>query len=224
MSVNYHAYQCRGVLLKDYEALCEQWRELFTDYQPQRAASILKLKTDSCYLYLSYFRRPYRLRLADGVLEKEENQVWTDLVYFNEAMACYHLLYYVKEMPRISGKWVPNTALDGAASRAASPQDPLFGPFARRFSGRSRTLGRLCENLGGIRLSQGDASYEFEAFPQIHLQLIFYDADEDFPAQASVLTDSHVTDFIHFETTGCLISDLFEQIEASDQKDPAHQR
>ena len=219
MSVNYHAYQCRGYLLQDYEAICEQWRGCFQNYQPERAVSILKLDADEYYLYLQYFQKPYRLRLKDGVLEKKENQEWSDLIYFNEAMACYHLLYYVKDMPLITGKWVPNTSLGGAASRSEMPYDPLFTPFARRFTGRCAALDQICRQLSGIKRSKGDLCYEFEAFPQVHLQLIFYDADEDFPAQANVLVDDHVTDFIHFETTGCLISDLFEQIEKTDTQD-----
>ena len=99
------------------------------------------------------------------------------------------------------------------------PYDPLFTPFARRFTGRCAALDQICRQLSGIKRSKGDLCYEFEAFPQVHLQLIFYDADEDFPAQANVLVDDHVTDFIHFETTGCLISDLFEQIEKTDTQD-----
>jgi hypothetical protein len=50
---------------------------------------------------------------------------------------------------------------------------------------------------------------------QVHLQLVFYDADEDFPAQASILVDQHITDYLHYETIGCLISDLLDRIRAN---------
>ena len=78
----------------------------------------------------------------------------------------------------------------------------------------------ICRKLGGVKQNKGDLCYEFEAFPQVHLQVLFYDADEDFPAQVKVLVDRHVTDYIHFETTGCLISDLFEKIEQIDDDAP----
>lgn len=51
--------------------------------------------------------------------------------------------------------------------------------------------------------------------PQIQLQLHFWDADEDFPAQTQILVDRKITDYIHFETVGCLISDLLEKLEQS---------
>ena len=49
----------------------------------------------------------------------------------------------------------------------------------------------------------------------MQIQLIFWDADEDFPAQVQVLVDERITDFIHYETVGCIISDLFEKLENS---------
>ncbi len=33
MSVNYHAYQSRGVLFEEYEVVCQQWREEFSEYK-----------------------------------------------------------------------------------------------------------------------------------------------------------------------------------------------
>lgn len=213
MSVNYHAFQNKGYLFSNHEALCEQWHAAFADFAPARIAGILHLTADKDYLYLSYFQTPYRLCLMDGCLEKETENGWTDELFFNETMSIYHLLHYTKDQPRISGIWVPNTALEGSGAHNRNLPDPLLTPFAVHFSGKADLLADACEKLGGIRLSRGDAAYQFTAFPQIQLQLIFWDADEDFPAQVQVLMDQQVTDFIHFETTGCIISDLLEKLE-----------
>ena len=45
------------------------------------------------------------------------------------------------------------------------------------------------------------------------MQMIFWDADEDFPAQTQILVDKNITDFVHTETIGCMISDLLEKLE-----------
>ena len=216
MSVNYHAFQCRGFLFDEYEAHKEHWLAFFQNYDPRRVVHILGLTADEDYLYLSYYQTPYRMRLVDGTLEKKINGEWSSRLYFNEAMVCYHLLHYVKDTPMLTGAWTPNTALDGIISRTEPQHDPLFAPFEKRFTGRIAQLEALCKRLGGVRQDKGDLCYEFEALPQVHLQVLFYDADEDFPAQVKVLVDRHVTDYIHFETTGCLISDLFEKIEQMD--------
>ena len=213
MSVNYHAFQSRGVLFSNYEVVCRQWQEKFSGYAPGRIARILHLKTDDNYLYLTYFGALYRLRLTAGVLEKQEVGEWIPELYFNEAMSVYHLLYYTKDLPVISGKWVPGHTIDGVVSRNPSAADPLLTPFAKEYSGRLEELEAACRKAGGTKLEGGDISYEFEAFPWVHLRLVFWDADEDFPARAQLLVDQCVTDFVHYETVGCIISDLLERLE-----------
>lgn len=212
MSVNYHAFQSRGVPFSDYEAAGRQWREEFTGYEPGRIAGILRLAADEKYLYLTYFQVPFRLRLSDGHLEKQVNEEWTEELYFNESMAVYHLLHYTKDIPTVSGKWVPSHTIDGVVSRSPAA-DPLLAPFALRYTGRVHELDVACRTAGGEKCGTGDVSYEFEAFPRVHLRLVFWDADEDFPAQAQILVDSCVTDFVHYETVGCMISDLLEKLE-----------
>lgn len=215
MSVNYHAYQNRRYLFASQEALCQQWRTAFCSYDPGHIAGILHLNYDSDYLFLTYFETPFRLRRKDGVLEKFQNAAWTENLYFNESMSIYHLLTYTCESPRVSGVWVPNTALNTAASHRQNVPDPLLLPFAKKFSGKADALKAACEALGGQKLPRGDVGYEFFSFPQIPLRLIFWDADEDFPAQVQMLFDQYVTDYIHFETTGCIVSDLLEKLEAN---------
>lgn len=215
MSVNYHAFQSRGVLFSNHEKVCEQWRTEFSGYDPERIAKILSLKKDENYLYLTYFQKPYRLHLADGILEKEEEGDWTEKLYFNESMAVYHLLHYTKDIPTISGKWVPSHTIDGVVSRSPLP-DPLLTPFEKLYTDRTKELEKVCEKAGGVKCKAGDVSFEFEAFPWIHLRLVFWDADEDFPAQAQVLVDQCVTDYVHYETIGCIISDLLEMLQGAD--------
>lgn len=213
MSVNYHAFQSRGVLFSEYEKVCAQWKETFAGLDPLRLVRLLRLKSDEEYLYVEYFQTPYRLRLSDGSLEKKQGDDWNSELYFNESMAIYHLLYYTKDLPTVSGKWVPSHTVDGVVSRNPGVPDPLLDPFARRYTGRTKELDEACKHAGGQKISQGDVGYEFEAFPRVHLRLVFWDADEDFPAQAQVLVDQKVTDFLHYETVGCVISDLLERLE-----------
>lgn len=212
MSVNYHASQSRGVPFSEHEAVCQQWREEFSGYDPERIRKILHLTADPDYLYLTYYKAPYRLRLADGVLEKQKGDEWTQDLYFNESMAVYHLLHFTKDLPVISGKWVPCHTIDGVVSRNPAVKDPLLSPFEQKCAGRVKELQAACRMAGGVELQAGDAACEFEAFPQVHLRLVFWDQDEDFPAKAQILVDQCVTDFVHYETVGCMIADLLDRL------------
>lgn len=212
MSINYHAYQSRGYIFENFELLCEQWRGIFTAYVPDRVASILNLNFDDTHLYIPYLGDSYRLCLENGILEKQTPEGWNDQLYFNETMSIYHLLHYVKDTPICSGVWIPNEHLD-ERRRSGRVNDILLDSFSAKFSGHCTELKAACEKLNGTALSKGDVAFEFEVFPFLKLQMIFWDKDEDFPAQTQILVDSRITDYVHVETTGCMISDLLEKLE-----------
>ena len=92
---------------------------------------------------------------------------------------------------------LPCHTIDGVVSRNPAVKDPLLSPFEQKCAGRVKELQAACRMAGGVELQAGDAACEFEAFPQVHLRLVFWDQDEDFPAKAQILVDQCVTDFVH---------------------------
>lgn len=219
MSVNFHAFQNIGVPFSECEALYEQWTQEFSGFEPERISRILNLKYDEEYLYITYFDVLYRLEIKEGKLSKQDKDgQWQDNLYFNECMVIYHLLKYTKDSPGKAGIWVPNATLDERVTRNRNMPDPLLTPFARKWSGNCAGLKQACINAGGKEFDKGDVAFQFAVFPFMEVQLIFWDADEDFPAQVQVLFDKKVMDYVHFETTGCVIADLFEKINLTAQE------
>lgn len=222
MSINFHAFQSRGVPFDEYEVVSEQWRRRFSGYDPERICRILQLEADEEYLYIPYLGISYRLNLENGRLEKLLESEWCSRLDFNESMAVYHLLYHTIDVPTVSGKWVPNYAIDGVVSRSGRTSDPLFGSFCRRWSGQCAALAQACERAGGKMIPcgehKGDVGFQFEVLPYVGMRLVFWDADEDFPAQVQILLDQKVLDFVHYETVGCVISDLFEKLSIDASK------
>lgn len=156
-----------------------------------------------------------KLYLQDTAPAHISENGWTDRVYFNECMVIYHLLHYVKDHPSISGIWIPNSQLDTRAGSHNQRKDILLTSFSSSFAGKMEQLEMACKKLGGICVeTKADLSWEFHPFPQVPLRLLFWDEDEDFPAQVQILVDSQVTDYVHLETTGCMVSDLFEKLTA----------
>ena len=222
--MSYHSYRNIGFLFTDTEANCLKWRSLFSGYDPSRALRLLDTHVDEDILYIDYFRRPYRLHLKTGVLEKKDPGGWTPDLFMNEALVLYHILGDLKEQPVSAGEWVPEAALDPVRIRSGNRTDPLLDGFAADFSGRIAELKKACEQLGGTRLSQADLAYEFYPFRQTPLRLIFWDKDDEFPAQVQVLVDRNITDYMHFEAVGCMIADLFlvlDTIRSSADTDPS---
>ena len=137
-------------------------------------------------------------------------EVWTEDLFMNEALVLYHLLGDVKDNPRQTGRWCSEADLDPVRIRSGNRTDPLLNGFASDFSGKIPLLEAAAQRLGGVRIEKGDSSWEFRPIPQIALRLIFWDADDEFPAQVQVMVDSGVTDYMHYEAVGCMIADLFE--------------
>ena len=51
--------------------------------------------------------------------------------------------------------------------------------------------------MGGQKLSHSDAGYELLAFSCIPVRFLFWDGDDEFPAQANILFDKSATDYIY---------------------------
>lgn len=75
------------------------------------------------------------------------------------------------------------------------------------FSGKTKELKKACEALGGTPLPQGDVGYVLPVFPFLNIAVLFWDEDEEFEAQANMLFDSEITEFMHEENVVCVAAD-----------------
>ena len=84
-----------------------------------------------------------------------------------------------------------------------------------RFTGRLQQLRNATERLGG-RPPSMDLSYDhlsiITALPRVPLLLLFNDADEDFPAQSTVLFENRVRHYLDMECVGMLGSLLVSHL------------
>ena len=98
-------------------------------------------------------------------------------------------------------RWVPFRDVKNAGPFAPAFERNILKPFAMTFAGKTRELKYAAEKMGGRPVRQGDAGYILNAFSCIPMQYLFWDQDEEFPAQGNILFDYSVTDFIHVEST-----------------------
>ena len=112
----------------------------------------------------------------------------------------------------MSGRFVPFREVKRAAPFDAAFKRNVLDAAARTFDGHLAELHRACQALGGRPLKQGDAGYEILAFDCMPLQFVFWDGDDEFPAQANILFDADITDFLHEETVVCVGDELFRRL------------
>ncbi len=97
-------------------------------------------------------------------------------------------------------------------------------PVSRAFAGRLAALETGCRHLGGIPTDLGiscDLSYMFEALPRVRIYLIFNDADEDFPADCSLLFEKQAARYLDMECLAMIGMVLAERLAGKDNPDIA---
>jgi len=88
-----------------------------------------------------------------------------------------------------TGEWIGFQELpDGAFYRHAF-QGYSGDQLARDLSGDIDRFRRAAGTLGGEPLPMGDAGYAFRVLPHVPLGVVWWEGDEDFPANATVLFD-----------------------------------
>lgn len=194
----------------NYLKLCDIWREKYLALDREELKERFHLESDEHAHYITYFGQRYRLDQRTGMLTLAEAP--DRELTFNTVMTIYHLFYYAKPRARVSNVFVPFRQVKRAAPFDAAFRRNVLDAAARAFDGHLPELHRACETLGGKPLPQGDAGYQIEAFSCMPLQFLFWDGDEEFPAQANILFDADITDFLHEETVVCVGDDLFRRL------------
>lgn len=204
----------------NYLMTCDRWRETFRAMDKDELAGRFHLKQDADALYITYYSEEYRLDRATGMVTLTREPEL--LPCFNTAISIYNLFYYSKPGAKVRGEFVPFRPVKRASPFAPAFQKNTLEPLARMFTGQTEALHRACQRLGGRPIPQGDAGYVVDAFAWMPLTVVFWDADDEFDAQANILFDADITDFIHEETVCCIAGDLIRRLseEAGLLKNP----
>ena len=133
------------------------------------------------------------------------------------------LAYYVLHggSAELSGQWVSFRDFKDTTFFMATYKDIVERPMAELFSGQLEALKTCSQLLGGRDLPElgtGDLCYCYPALPNLPLALVFYDADEELSASATVLYDLHSTFFLDLECLAVLGLILKERLSAARQQ------
>lgn len=195
---------------QNYERLCSQWAE---ELRGQPMESILQrvpeLQPDGPGRYrLCHFGRPYWYDSATGLVTAADGGYATVLQRLN----IYTLLAYSQPDAAPTGQWVPFRDVPGAGPYAPAFQRGNLEPFAATFAGHTDALRQAALSLGGTALPKGDVGFQLDAFDCIPMRFYFWDGDDEFPAQANILFDAGVGQFIHVESTVTLASEALNRL------------
>ena len=180
----------------NYDQVIENWRLKFLEMDQEELIRKFQLEADEEFLYIIYFSKKFRIDRKNGFITEDGKSPGFDTV-----MNIYNTFYYSAAHPVASGNLV--------AFRQVKRVYPFEAAYRLQelFAGKTEELRKACEALGGTLLPQGDVGYVLPVFPFLNIAVLFWDKDEEFEAQANMLFDSEITEFMHEENVVCVAAD-----------------
>jgi hypothetical protein len=115
------------------------------------------------------------------------------LIYYVTSSGAGDFLYDFALLNRLTGM------IDGQNNLASGIMN---GPLIREFADDYSRFGRAMRNLDGVEIptsGSGKHIWQLLPLPKILSQLVFYEADEEFPADIQIMFDRSAPRFLDFE-------------------------
>jgi hypothetical protein len=180
-----------------YRHYLEQFKSMRFDGKEE----LLGITVDADAVVVPYFGQSIRLT-ADGLKNEEGRRPdFSDCV-----VVCRYLIMCPRFAPR-QKEWSAYRDFPDAGPLTVFWSDTVEKPLARAFSGRVGALEAASETLGGSTPEMDiacDLCRCFIPLPKVPLLLVFNDADDDFPASASLLFEKRASTYLDAESQAIL--------------------
>ena len=186
----------------NYDQVIENWRLKFLEMDQEELIRKFQLEADEEFLYIIYFSKRFRIDRKNGFITEDGKSPGFDTV-----MNIYNTFYYSAAHPVASGNLVAFRQVKKVYPFEAAYRRTIISRLQELFAGKKEELRKACEALGGTLLPQGDVGYVLPVFPFLNIAVLFWDKDEEFEAQANMLFDSEITEFMHEENVVCVAAD-----------------
>lgn len=186
----------------NYDQVIENWRLKFLEMDQEELIRKFQLVADEEFLYIIYFSKRFRIDRKNGFITENGKSPGFDTV-----MNIYNTFYYSAAHPVASGNLVAFRQVKKVYPFEAAYRRTIIFRLQELFAGKTEELRKACEALGGTLLPQGDVGYVLPVFPFLNIAVLFWDKDEEFEAQANMLFDSEITEFMHEENVVCVAAD-----------------
>jgi len=115
-----------------------------------------------------------------------------------------------------SSRWVSFRELPDGIFYGQAFQGYSGNRLLRELQGGIESFRRAAEALGGEPLEIGDAGYAFTVLPRIHMAIVYWEGDEEFPAQfpsqAQVLFEDTTSNYMSTDGLAVLGSQLVGKV------------
>lgn len=153
-------------------------------------------------LRVPFLDRTYTVSYPDFLFEDRDNP--QAQVPLQEQVLILHYLQGCR--PRLEGRWVAYRELPGAGFYFGAFVKRAVDPLKKVFGRNIAVLKKAAARLDAIPIETGTAGLQLNLFPYAPVQVIIWEGDEEFPAEANILFDAAVGDYLSAEDAAWLAS------------------
>lgn len=127
------------------------------------------------------------------------------------------VIYYLLAAPDVSlaGEWISEKDLPGGATFFRGPHRIPTELISGRFDNDVTSFRDCCTALGGKHLDLGDAAYRFDLAPDLPVAVVYWQGDQDFPAEAGLLYDRSLARLLPLDIVFALAVSVCARIGAA---------
>lgn len=111
-----------------------------------------------------------------------------------------------------SGEWIGFRDLPNGMFYVQAFQNYSGNRLVRELTGGLSAFSRAAQALRGMPLGLGSAAYAFDVLPRLQLAVVYWEGDEDFPAQAQELFERSAPHYMPTDGLAVLGSQLVGQL------------
>ncbi len=153
---------------------------------------------------LTFFWREYIISADDFAVRRADTN--DEQPSFIQSLILTYLVTADGTTP--SSRWIGFRELPDGMFYVQAFQGYTGGRLVRELGGGIEVFRRAAEALGGVPLEIGDAGYVFTVLPRMHLALVYWEGDEEFPSQARVLFEDTTAHYMPTDGLAILGSQL----------------
>lgn len=141
-----------------------------------------------CYT-LKIWKEEYTIRPHESEILRLGRSSDTSHDYFH----IFVIHYMLGTRPiEVRHQWVSEKDLPSGAAFFRGPHELPTHRIADHYQNQIDAFRSCCEDLGGQRLDMADAAYSFEITPRVPVAVLYWEGDDEFPAESKLLFDSTI--------------------------------
>ena len=141
-----------------------------------------------------FLNRIYHVSWPDFEFTSASEEDSSDIPLQEQVLILHYMLG--KGPMVLSGNWVSYREIPGASFYYSAFVKRAINPLKQVFGNNTAGFKSGAELLNATPIEPGDASFEFQLFPRVPVQLILWEGDEEFPSEANILFDDTIEEIL----------------------------